>query len=138
MEIINENISEQEVTTTILRSRAEKLRERLSLLGEQERVIMTMYLDNGNSLRQIARLTGANEANVGRRVKKIIGRLLDDKFIICIRNRKFITAFELTVARDHFVRGQTLNVIAKNNSISYHAVRRAMKNIKKIIQLNEK
>ena len=53
------------------RGRIELLLERVGLLDGQDRVLMTMYLENGNSCRQLAKLAGVNEANIGRRIQKL-------------------------------------------------------------------
>ncbi|MHC4572498.1 MAG: hypothetical protein ACYS0C_10545, partial [Planctomycetota bacterium] len=40
------------------RDRIDLLRSRVSLLAGKDKLLMTMYLENGNSFRQMARLTG--------------------------------------------------------------------------------
>ena len=103
------------------------------MLTGDDRIIMTMYLENSNSFRQIAKLTGVNECTVARRIHKITKRLMDGYFILCLRNRDRLSSFELKIAKEFFVNALPMTKIAEKKNISYHSVRKAMRKIKKCI-----
>jgi len=48
------------------RDRIDLLRSRVNLLTGKDRLLMTMYLENSNSFRQMARLAGVNESRTKR------------------------------------------------------------------------
>jgi RNA polymerase sigma factor (sigma-70 family) len=70
------------------RGRVDLLVSRIELLGGMDKVIMTMYLVNGNTFRQIAQLMGVNESNVSRRIRRLIKRISDGGYMTCLRNRE--------------------------------------------------
>ena len=70
------------------KSRREKLdlvRGRINLLKGREKIIMTMYLERGNSIRQIARLMGVDEMKISRKIQKLTHTLSDGVFIKCLQ-----------------------------------------------------
>ena len=64
------------------------LRHRKDLLDGQDKVFMTMYLENGNSFRQISRLLGVSEATISRRIQKLTKHLTGESFYIYRQYRK--------------------------------------------------
>jgi predicted DNA-binding protein YlxM (UPF0122 family) len=82
------------------RDKIDLLRSRVNLLSGKDKLLMSMYMENGNSFRQLARLTGVNEANVARRIRRITKRLLDGRYIMCIRHRNKLTKTEMAVAKE--------------------------------------
>ncbi len=50
----------------LYRDRIDMLRSRVNLLSGTDKLLMTMYLNNANSFRQMGRLTGVNEGNIAR------------------------------------------------------------------------
>ncbi|MFH1369932.1 MAG: hypothetical protein ABII09_01390 [Planctomycetota bacterium] len=52
--------------------RIDLLRCRAELLTGRDRALVQMYLDNAGTFSQMARLAGVNEANVARRIHKVI------------------------------------------------------------------
>ena len=50
------------------RDRIDLLRSRVNLLTGKDKLLMTMYLENSNSFRQMARLAGVNETRIARRI----------------------------------------------------------------------
>jgi hypothetical protein len=108
------------------------IRSRAGLLTGKDRAIMQIYLENSGTFRQMSRIAGVNEANVARRIHKLIRRLLDSQYITCLRNRHKFTGEELDIARDYFIGGLPMSRIAENRCTTYYAVRRAMKKIQQV------
>lgn len=113
------------------RERIDVLRSRVEMLVGRDKVLMTMYLDNGNSFRQIARLTGEDEVTIGRRIKKIMRRLSEGAYIKCLRKREKFSPLELEIARDHFLSGLAMRNIAAKRKCSYYRVCSTVNRIKK-------
>ena len=111
----------------------ELLWHRAELLRGLDRVLIDMYVNNGNSFRQLARLAGVNEANVGRRIKRIIKRLVEGKYIVCLRNREKFSREELETAKEYFLRGTSMRKIAERSGKKYCYVRRVVKGIEEKI-----
>jgi DNA-directed RNA polymerase specialized sigma24 family protein len=101
----------------------EVLRGRASLLAGEERALLTMYLESGSSVCQIARLTGLRRSTVSRRIRKVIARLCDETYLVCVRQRGRFTERELTLIKDHFVRGLSARRIACSRRVSLYRVR---------------
>ena len=115
------------------RNRIELLRRRIHLLDGMDRLLMTMYLENGNSFRQIARLVGMNEASIARRIKKITKRLTDGEYITCLRSRDRFTKQELAIAKDYFLSDEPIRKIAEKRGWTYYKVRETIKQIRQRI-----
>jgi transposase-like protein len=120
------------------RNEMDVLRRRLTLLSGTDKVLMTMYLENGNSFRQIARVRGVNETSVARRVHKITTRLTDSEYITCLRNRAKLTKDQMAIAKDFFLMGLPMSKIAKTRGLSVHRVRKALMEIRSLISGAEK
>jgi predicted DNA-binding protein YlxM (UPF0122 family) len=118
------------------RDRIELLRSRVNLLTGKERLLMTMYLDNENSFRQMSRLSGLNESSVARRIRKITKRLLNCQYVTCLRNRNRFSKTEMAIAKDYFLRGLSMRKIAKKRNWTYYHVRKIMKKIQRIVKDN--
>jgi len=128
------NIPESTLTAKITyRDRIDLLRSRLNLLTGKDKVLMTMYLENGNSFRQMARLTGVNEARIARRIHKVTKRLLDGEYITCLRNRDKFTGTEPDIAKDYFLLGLPMKKIAKKHNSTYYRVRETLKKIQQLV-----
>jgi predicted DNA-binding protein YlxM (UPF0122 family) len=108
------------------------LRCRIGLLTGRDRTMMEMYLDGTGTIGQMARLAGVNEANVVRRIHKIVRRLLDGQYITCLRNRYKFTQEQIEIARDYFVDGLPMGEIADRHEITYYAVRKTMRKIQRL------
>jgi len=77
------------------RDQIDLLRSRLNLLNGKDKVMMTMYLENGNSFRQIARLTSVSEARIARRIRGLTKRLIDGQYISVNQQNRHKTAPKL-------------------------------------------
>ncbi len=134
MKRTHENISEQvRAVGSDHRDQMEILRSRLSLLSGADKVLMTMYVQNGNSFRQIARVRGVSETSVARRVHKIAKRLTDGQYISCLRNSAKLTPDQVAIAKDFFLTGLAMTRIAAKRCSSVHRVRRALMKIRDLV-----
>ena len=134
MEKVHKNIPQSTLTAkNACRDRIDLLRSRVSLLAGKDKVLMTMYLENGNSFRQMARLVGVNEASIARRIHKVTKRLIDGEYITCLRNRNKFTGIELDIAKDYFLLGLSMKKIAKKRNSTYYHVRETLKKIQRLV-----
>jgi len=115
------------------RTRIDLLRSRVNLLTGKDRLLMTMYLEYGNSFRQIARLAGVNDTIIARRIRKLIKRLIDGEYITCLRNRNKFTKTEMAIAKDYFLMGLSMKKIAAKQRLTYYRVRETLKKIQRVI-----
>jgi len=135
MEKTHENISHKQFEIkNNYRDRMEVLSSRVELLSGKDKLLMTMYLRNGNSFRQMARLAGVNESHIARRIRKIMKRLLDDKYITCLRNRDQFTTTEMVISKDYFLSGLSMKKITAKRHLSYYRVRQTLKKIEAVIE----
>ena len=115
------------------RDRIDLLRSRMNLLTGKDKLLMTMYLDKGNSFRQMARLAGINDTIIARRIYKIMKRLIDGENITCLRNRNKFTKTEMAIAKDYFLTGLSMKKIATRQHLTYYCVRETLKKIQRVI-----
>jgi DNA-binding NarL/FixJ family response regulator len=108
---------------TAQRDVMEVLRSRTTLLAGDERALLTLYLDSGSSMCQIARLTGLCRSTVSRRIRKVIARLCDETYPACVRQRGRFSERELILLKDYFVRGLSARGIARSRQVSLYRVR---------------
>ena len=109
------------------------LRSRLNLLSGKDKLLMTMYLENGNSYRQIARLAGINEKIIARRIRKLSKNLIEGQYITCLQNRSQFTENELTIAKDYFLTGLSIRKIMTKRNMNFYSVRETIKKIQQIL-----
>ncbi len=115
------------------RDELDLLRSRLHLLNGKEKVLMTMYLENGSSFRQIARLAGVCDTSIARRIHILTERLTDGEYITCLRNRDKFTRDQMTIAKDYFLMGLSISKIAAKRHRSCYHVRETIIKIKSIL-----
>jgi len=99
-------------------TRIDLLRTRMNLLTGKDKLLMTMYLDKGNSFRQMARLAGVNDTIIARRIHKLIKRLIDGEYITCLRNCNKFTKTEMAIAKDYFLTGLSMKKIAAKRQLT--------------------
>lgn len=135
MNNIREDITEEELNVRgKYRDSIYLLRSRLSMLTGEDKLLMTMYWENGNSLRQIGRLAGINRISLARRINKITERLMEGKYIVCIRNRERFTRRQMDVAKDYFLMGLSMKKIAEERKLSYYQVREILQKIERKLE----
>ena len=115
------------------RERLDLLRTRLDLLTGKDKLLMVMYLENGSSFRQLARLAGASESSIARKIYRLTKRLVDGPYIVCLRNRSKFTRTEMAVAKDYYLTGLSIKTIAAKRNWSYYRARKTIKRIKRIV-----
>ena len=131
----NTGMSEQALNARgIQRGRMDLLRRRLDLLNGRDKLLMTMYVENGNSFRQIARLRGVSETSVARRIHQIAERLTDGDYLICVRNRHKLSRRQMAIARDSFLTGLPMTRIARKRRMSVYAVRKVLADIRNLVR----
>jgi predicted DNA-binding protein YlxM (UPF0122 family) len=134
MKRVHENIAGQKTNIKGQhRSGIELLRSRLNLLSGTDKLLMTMYIEHGNSIRQIARIRGVSETRVARRIRSITKRLTDGPYIDCLRNRDKLTSRQLAVAKDYYLLGMSMRRIAAKRRWSYYRVRDILNEIQSIV-----
>jgi predicted DNA-binding protein YlxM (UPF0122 family) len=119
------------------RDRIELLRSRVGLLTGKDRALMKIYLENSGTFSQMARIASVNEANIARRIHKLVRRLLDGQYITCLRNRDEFTQEQIEMARDYFVDGLPMGEIADRHEITYYQVRKTMRKIQRLTYISD-
>ncbi len=133
---IHQNISQKSLQAkTEVRDRIDLLRSRVALLTGRDRLLMTMYLDNANTFRQMARLAGVNEVNIARKIHKIIKRLIDGEYITCLRNREIFSNAEMVIAKQYLLLGWSIKKIANKQGCSYYHARKSLKKIQRLVRI---
>lgn len=115
------------------RYRIDLLRSRIHLLTGTDRLLMTMHLERGNSIRQLARLTSVNDTMIARRIRKLTKRLLDGEYVTCLRNRNKFTKTEMAIAKAYFLTGLSMKEIAAEHHLTYYHTRQTVRKIRWII-----
>lgn len=134
MKRIHKNIAAQTIDVKGLhRGRIEVLRSRLNLLTGVDKLLMTMYIQHGNSIRQIARIRGATETSIARRIRAISKRLADGPYIECLRCRDKLTDLQLAIAKDYYLMGLSMRQISARRRWSYYRVRDTLIEIRSIL-----
>ena len=135
METIKENISQElRSTKEKYRNKVDLLLGRICLLSGQDKLLMIMYWEKGNSLRQISRLAGVNRKHVTRRIYNITERLMDGPYIDCLRYRDKFNLRQMAIAKDYFLLGLSKQKIAEKRKFSYYHVHQALQKIRCILE----
>jgi hypothetical protein len=135
MRELPKEISEQGATADSDHRRwLDLLRSRIALLKGKDKVLMTMYFDTGNTVLQIAVLSGMSEARVARKIRVLTRRLMDGRYLACVRERQKFTKLEMALARDHFLRGLSYKKIARKRSLTLYRVKKILRCIKRVIE----
>jgi predicted DNA-binding protein YlxM (UPF0122 family) len=136
MNNIQEDITEEELKVrSEYRDSIDLLRSRLSILSGQDKLMMTMYWENGNTLRQISTLAGVSRLCIARRIDKITKRLMEGPYIICLRNRDKFTRRQMVIAKEYYLLGLSMKKIAGKRDWSYYRVRQILQRIKSVLEL---
>ena len=136
MEKICKNISESlQISKEKYRDRVDLLLSRINLLSGEDRLLMIMYWEKGNNLSQISRLAGVGRLNIARRIHKITERLMEGKYITCLRYRDRFTILEMDFAKEYFLLGLSMKTIAGKRGWSYYRVRGILQRIQLVLEL---
>jgi hypothetical protein len=135
MKTIHSNISQNNLDNKKKnRAQIDLLRSRLYLLDKDDRLLMTVYLENGNNTCQISRLTGLSRKSIARRLNILTTRLLVGGFIPCLRNRRKFNKHQIAIAKDYFLTGLSIKKIALKRRRSRYRVTETIKKIKSILK----
>ena len=104
------------------------------MLAGCDKILMKMYLENGNSVRQIARLIGVSEVSIARRIRKMTRLLMEGQYMSCLRERKRLSATELSIAKDYFLMGLSIRGVAARRGWTFYSARKALKKIQRALQ----
>jgi len=115
------------------RKNADVLRNRLNLLDGDDRALMKMYLEAGSSFRQMARLAGVNEVTVARRIRSTTRRLVNGQYLNCLRHRDKLTAMELSVAKDYYLKALPMRSISARRGWTYYRTQRTICKIRRLL-----
>lgn len=102
------------------------LHMRSDLLGVQERAMVEMVYRGGYRPAQIAKAMGMHPSSVTRRISNIVRRLAGGEYLSCLRRRERFSEPEMAVAREHYLRGRSMNAIAVKLGLSRYGVRRLL------------
>ncbi len=135
MKTIHSNVS-QKILDNKNKNRAQidLLRSRLSHLDKDDKLLMTVYLENGNNTYQISRLTGLCRTSISRRIKVLTMRLLDGRYVTCLRNRRKFSKHQMAIAKDYFIRGLSIRKITLKRHSSRYRVTETIKKTKSILE----
>jgi uncharacterized protein YerC len=116
------NINKNELLDTF-----EKLAARVELLDEEQRLLIRLF-QAGQSYKAIAVMAGTNEATIARKLRKIVRRISDDRFIAVLLERN--TQIKRTkILKEKFINGKTIRQIAKNTGLSPYKIRKIINSI---------
>lgn len=109
------------------------IRSRLDLLEGKDRLLMTMYLENGYSIFKISTVTDLCQASIARRIKRLTNILLEGRYITCLRNRDRFNRYQMEIAKDYFLKGLSIRQITIKRRRSYYHIRKTILKIKSIL-----
>ena len=110
------------------------LRARAEMLPGKDKALIQMYLVNGSSYGEMARIAGVSESTIARRVYKLTQRLLGGEYMMCLRRRRGLSRLEQTVAKDYFLEGRSQKEIAHKRELTVYQVRKALRQLQSLIR----
>jgi predicted DNA-binding protein YlxM (UPF0122 family) len=138
MRDLYENVSQETIAVAgSHRAEIELLRGRLKLLDGKDKILMTMYMENCNSIRQIARLLDVDEMKIARRIQKLTKSLIDSEYLECLRARDRFTSNQLNIARDYFLSGMSIRKIAAKRKRSCYCIRKIILDIQNLVRTGQ-
>lgn len=111
----------------------ELLRRRAEILSPADRALVLLHLEKGSRFSEIAQVTGLNEVNVGRRIHKLVGRLMDGQYITCVRHRALLGTLNVAIAKDRLIEGLSVRGIAAKRRTTTYRVRRGLVQIQLLL-----
>ena len=120
-----------------VRDRVDLLQRRVYLLRGIDRLLMTMYLENGTTISQMARMCGKNPSTIYRRICKLTRLLIESEYITCLRFRDRFSKTEMLFAREHFLEGISYRDIAKKYCVSTYKVHKMVMDIRGVLEGNK-
>lgn len=103
----------------------EQILDRSAMLPPADRTLMRTIFEDGRSVAEIAALAGkADPRALRRRVRRLVRRVLSNRFLFVMRNRDRWGATRRNVATVCVIHGLSIREAAAELGISLHAVRR--------------
>lgn len=134
MKIIHSNVTQKNLEDmNDNRAWIDVIRSRLDLLEGKDRLLMTMYLENGYSIFKISTVTDLCQASIARRIKRLTKILLEGRYITCLRNRDRFNRYQMEIAKDYFLKGFSMRQINIKRRRSYYHIRKTILKIKSIL-----
>ena len=79
------------------REEIDLLSSRLHLLDGKDKLLMTMYLENGYSVFKISKVTGLSQASISRKINRLTKKLLEGKYLSCLRNSDKLNRYQMKI-----------------------------------------
>lgn len=102
----------------------ERVLRRLDPLPDRDRLLVESIYRDGRSAVEVSRLMGAPTRTVRRRVRRIVARVLSDRFVFVLSQRDAWPVACRRVADACFIEGRSLREAAEDLRLSLHQVRR--------------
>ena len=115
------------------RAQIDVLRSRLDLLDGKDRLLMTLYLENGYSIFKISKVTELCQSSIARRIKRLTKKLTEGRYITCLRNSEKFNRYQMVIAKDYFLKGLSMREITKKRRRSLYNIRETISKIKSIL-----
>jgi DNA-directed RNA polymerase specialized sigma subunit len=125
-------------STGVFADRIDLLRSRADILSGKDKELVLMYLERGVTFQQIATIMGVHRCKIARRINKLFKVLLDDEYVICVRNRHQLSRDEQKVARDYFIEGLPQTKIVKKRDFTRYHVKKCLRRIHWIIRTEQR
>jgi DNA-directed RNA polymerase specialized sigma subunit len=95
------------------------------MLTGKDKVLMKMYLEDGKTFGEMARLAGVNEGT--------IARILRGEYMMCLHGGEGLSGFERAVAKDYFLEGLSQRQIARKREVTVYQVRKALRRLQALV-----
>ena len=115
------------------RAQIDVLRSRLDLLDGKDRLLMTLYLENGYSIFKISKVTELCQSSIARRIKRLTKKLTEGSYITCLRNSDKFNRYQMVVAKDYFLKDLSMKEITNKRHRSLYHIRETISKIKSIL-----
>ena len=134
MKTIHTNVSQNNlVEKNINRDQIDLLRSRLDLLDGKDKLLMTLYLENGYSIFKISKVTDLCQTSIARRINRLTKKLTEGRYITCLRNSDKFNRYQMIIAKDYFLRGLSMREIKLKRRRSFYHIRGTISKIKSIL-----
>ncbi len=108
----------------VLDAQGDALLRRAHALDPDDRALLEALLREGESLQSAAAARGLSTRSVRRRVRRLINRLLSDRFVFVLAEHLSWPAGRRRVGDACVLRGRSMRAAARELSLSVHTIRR--------------
>ena len=134
MKMIHKNVPQNNLENiNNNRAKIDLLRSRLDLLDRKDKFLMTLYLEHGYSIFQISKLTKLCDTSVARRIKRLTKKLLEGRYLTCLKNPDKFDRHQMAIAKDYLLSGLSVREITKKRRRSVYHVRETILKIQSIL-----